>query len=88
MNIIYTWVKMDESSHSSKGWGNNFLDIAMISVSAANQYHHTKLYCDKVSKDLKNRGFKFVGSTVVYAHLQATGQVNDHVVDCFRYNQV
>lgn len=51
MNIIYTWVKMDEDSHSSKGWGNNFIDIAMISVSAANQYHHTKLYCDKVSKD-------------------------------------
>ena len=51
MNIIYTWVKMDEDSHSSKGWGDNFLDIAMISVSAANQYHHTKLYCDEVSKD-------------------------------------
>ena len=51
MNIIYTWVKMDEDSHSSKGWGNNFIDMAMISVSAANQYHHTKLYCDKVSKE-------------------------------------
>ena len=51
MTIIYTWVKMDEDSHSSKGWGNNFLDIAMISVSAANQYHDTKLYCDSVSKE-------------------------------------
>lgn len=38
---------------------------------------------DKISKDLKKRGFKFVGSTVVYAHLQATGIVNDHVKDCF-----
>ncbi len=37
---------------------------------------------DKLSKDLKNRGFKFVGSTVVYAHMQATGMVNDHLVDC------
>ena len=37
---------------------------------------------DKLSKDLKKRGFKFVGSTVVYAHMQATGMVNDHVVDC------
>lgn len=37
---------------------------------------------DKISKDLKNRGFKFVGTTVVYAHLQATGIVNDHLVDC------
>jgi DNA-3-methyladenine glycosylase I len=37
---------------------------------------------DKLSKDLKKRGFKFVGSTVVYAHMQATGMVNDHLVDC------
>ncbi|MBD0851504.1 DNA-3-methyladenine glycosylase I [Maribacter arenosus] len=41
-----------------------------------------------ISKDLKKRGFKFVGSTVVYAHMQATGMVNDHEVDCFRYNEV
>ena len=40
---------------------------------------------DALSKDLKRRGFKFVGSTVVYAHMQATGLVNDHVVDCFRF---
>ncbi|SDW49697.1 DNA-3-methyladenine glycosylase I [Lutibacter oricola] len=43
---------------------------------------------DKISKDLKKRGFKFVGSTVIYAHMQATGMVNDHVTDCFRYNEV
>jgi len=40
-----------------------------------------------ISKDLKKRGFKFVGSTVIYAHMQATGMINDHVVDCFRYNE-
>ncbi|TRX24023.1 DNA-3-methyladenine glycosylase I [Flavobacterium franklandianum] len=39
---------------------------------------------DEISKDLKKRGFKFVGSTVVYAHMQATGMVNDHVEDCFK----
>ena len=39
---------------------------------------------DALSKDLKKRGFKFVGSTVVYAHMQATGMVNDHVVDCWK----
>ncbi len=39
---------------------------------------------DAISKDLKKRGFKFVGSTVVYAHMQATGMVNDHVKDCFK----
>ncbi|WGD36062.1 DNA-3-methyladenine glycosylase I [Olleya sp. YS] len=43
---------------------------------------------DALSKDLKKRGFKFVGSTVVYAHMQATGMVNDHEVGCFRYNVV
>ena len=43
---------------------------------------------DALSKDLKKRGFKFVGSTVVYAHMQATGMINDHEVDCFRYNEV
>ena len=43
---------------------------------------------DAISKDLKKRGFKFVGTTVIYAHMQATGMVNDHLVDCFRYNEV
>ncbi|ULC60018.1 DNA-3-methyladenine glycosylase I [Flaviramulus sp. BrNp1-15] len=43
---------------------------------------------DAISKDLKKRGFKFVGSTVVYAHMQATGMVNDHEVGCFRYKEV
>ncbi|GET33787.1 DNA-3-methyladenine glycosylase I [Prolixibacter bellariivorans] len=42
----------------------------------------------KISKDLKKRGFKFVGPTIVYAHMQATGMVNDHLVDCFRHNEV
>ena len=40
---------------------------------------------DKMSKDLKKRGFKFIGSTICYAYMQATGMVNDHAVDCFRY---
>ncbi|TXH75747.1 DNA-3-methyladenine glycosylase I [Thiobacillus sp.] len=43
---------------------------------------------DAISKDLKKRGFKFVGSTIVYAHMQATGMVNDHTVDCFRHREV
>ena len=46
------------------------------------------LLSDTISKDLKKRGFKFVGTTVIYAHMQATGMVNDHKVDCFRYNEV
>jgi DNA-3-methyladenine glycosylase I len=43
---------------------------------------------DALSKDLIKRGFKFVGSTVMYSHMQACGLVNDHVVDCFRYKEV
>jgi len=43
---------------------------------------------DLISKDLKKRGFKFVGSTIVYAHMQATGMVNDHIKSCFRYKEI
>ena len=42
---------------------------------------------DAWSKDLKKRGFRFVGSTIIYAHMQATGMVNDHIVDCFRHRE-
>lgn len=48
----------------------------------------TTALSDIISKDLKARGFKFVGSTVIYAHMQATGMVNDHLIECFRYNEV
>ena len=43
---------------------------------------------ERLSKDLKKRGFKFVGPTVTYAYMQAIGMVNDHTVDCFRYRQI
>tara|TARA_R110002050_G_scaffold165656_2_gene296084 strand:+ start:3008 stop:3622 length:615 start_codon:yes stop_codon:yes gene_type:complete len=43
---------------------------------------------DKISKDMKSRGFKFVGSTIIYAHMQATGMVNDHLVSCFRHAEL
>ena len=43
---------------------------------------------DALSKDLKKRGFKFVGSTIRYAHMQACGLVNDHIIDCFRYHEI
>jgi DNA-3-methyladenine glycosylase I len=43
---------------------------------------------DLISKDLIKRGFKFVGSTIVYAHMQATGMVNDHIKSCFRYKEI
>ena len=43
---------------------------------------------DTISDELKKRGFRFVGSTIVYAHMQATGMVNDHLVDCWRYKEI
>jgi DNA-3-methyladenine glycosylase I len=48
---------------------------------------HTPL-SEKISKDLKQKGFKFVGPTVVYAHMQATGMVNDHLIDCYRHSEI
>ena len=48
----------------------------------------TSAESDAFSKDLKKRGFSFVGSTIIYAHMQAVGMVNDHLVDCFRYREV
>jgi DNA-3-methyladenine glycosylase I len=49
------------------------------------QVPSTSPQSDAMSKDLKRRGFKFVGSTICYAHMQSTGMVNDHLVSCFRY---
>ncbi len=51
-------------------------------------YKPTSKESDALAKDLKKRGFKFLGSTTIYAHMQATGMINDHVMTCFRYNQV
>ena len=51
-------------------------------------YRATSSESDAMSKDLKQRGFKFVGSTICYAHMQATGMVNDHLMSCFRRGEI
>jgi DNA-3-methyladenine glycosylase I len=56
--------------------------------SSMSQVPATTAESDAFSRDLKRRGFSFVGSTVIYAHMQAVGMVNDHVVDCFRYRDL
>jgi DNA-3-methyladenine glycosylase I len=48
----------------------------------------TSLVSDRIASEMKKAGFKFLGSTIVYAHMQATGMVNDHLTSCFRYTQV
>src|SRR5690606_28299447 len=52
----------------------------------SHQVPATTAESDAMSKDLKKRGFRFVGSTILYAHMQATGMVNDHLVSCFRHD--
>jgi DNA-3-methyladenine glycosylase I len=51
-------------------------------------YPASSIESDALSKDLKQRGFKFIGSTICYAHMQATGMINDHVVNCFRKREI
>ncbi len=58
---------------------NKFKDTSQIPA--------TSPVSDMISKELKQRGFKFIGSTIMYAHMQATGMVNDHLVSCFRYRE-
>mgnify|MGYP005748022315 CR=1 FL=1 len=58
------------------------------SLRAGEAYPATSPESDALAKDLKKRGFKFLGSTVMYAHMQATGLINDHLVECFRHQEV
>jgi DNA-3-methyladenine glycosylase I len=56
--------------------------------SKSSQIPAVTLLAETLAADLKRRGFKFLGPTVVYAHLQATGLINDHLTTCFRYRQL
>lgn len=81
-------VQREFGSFSNYIWG--FVDHQPIKNHFNNycEIPSTTTVSDSLSKDLKKRGFKFVGSTVVYAHMQATGMVNDHEIHCFRYDEV
>ncbi|WP_159022463.1 DNA-3-methyladenine glycosylase I [Formosa sp. L2A11] len=84
------FIKIQEEFGSFSTYIWNFVDGKTIKNSFKNfkdSPANTPL-SDTISKDLKTRGFKFVGSTVIYAQMQATGMVNDHEVNCFRYNEV
>ena len=84
----YMEVQKEYGSFSNYIWG--FINGKPIKNSFENYKDapaKTEL-SDTISKDLKKRGFKFVGSTVIYAHMQATGMVNDHEITCFRYHEV
>ena len=72
---VYMWAFVD-----GKPIQNNFKSLTELPASTP--------LAEKISKDLKQRGFRFVGPTIVYAHMQATGMVNDHVIDCFRHAEL
>ena len=83
------FLAVQESLGSFSAYLWNFVDGRPI----VNRWSHqeqvpaTTDLSDLISRDLKQRGFRFVGSTIVYSHLQATGLVNDHIVDCFRHRE-
>lgn len=81
--IAFIKVQDEFGSFSKYIW--NFTDGKPIenNIQSLKDIPSSTALSDKISKDLKKRGFKFVGSTVVYAHMQATGMVNDHVEDCW-----
>lgn len=81
-------IQNEFGSFSNYIWG--FLNDKPIKNKVVNykEAPATTPLSDKISKDLKKRGFKFVGSTIVYAFMQATGMVNDHELSCNRYNKV
>lgn len=85
---LFMKVQEEFGSFSKYIWG--FVDGKPLKNSVVDykKAPPTTQISDALSKDLKKRGFKFVGSTVMYAHMQATGMINDHEVDCFRYTEV
>jgi DNA-3-methyladenine glycosylase I len=84
------FLKIQEEFRSFDSYGWRFVDgrPKLNRWKTTRQIPATSPESDAFSKDLKHRGFSFVGSTVVYAHMQAVGMVNDHLVDCFRYREL
>ena len=84
------FLKVQEEFGSFDKYIWQFVDYATITNSwkSLKQIPSKTAESDAMSKDLKKRGFNFVGSTICYAFMQATGMVNDHIADCFRYKKV
>ncbi len=81
LKIIEEFTSFDEFMWSFVGGKpikNSWRELSQIPITTPES--------DKMSKELKRRGFKFVGSTICYAYMQAVGMVNDHVVDCYKYS--
>lgn len=85
--LVFIKIQEEFGSFDKYIWGfvegkpliNNIKNLAQIPVKTE--------ISDKISKDLKKRGMSFIGSTIIYAYMQAVGLVNDHTIDCFRFNE-
>lgn len=84
------FVKIQQEFGSFATYMWRFVDGKPIvhEIRTLSDYPATNAKSDAMSKDLRQRGFKFVGPTICYAHMQATGMVNDHTVDCFRRQEI
>ncbi len=84
------FLKIQEEFGSFDAYIWRFVDGKPIvnEIREVSDYQATSSVSDTMSKDLKQRGFKFIGSTICYAHMQATGMINDHSIDCFRKHEL
>ncbi len=81
-------VQKEYGSFSNYIWGFVGNKPKVNTITTLSDYAATSKESDSLSRALKKRGFKFVGTTICYAHMQATGMVNDHSIDCFRRNEI
>lgn len=81
------FIKVQEEFGSFSDYQWQFVDGKPIQNKWKKKIPATSKESDAFSKDLKSRGFTFVGSTIMYAHMQAVGMVNDHIVECFRHRE-
>jgi DNA-3-methyladenine glycosylase I len=90
INNAGKFLEVQEAFGSFAAYMRRFVDGKPIvhKIRKSSDYPGTGAESDAMSKDLRQRGFKFVGSTICYAHMQATGMVNDHTVDCFRRREI
>lgn len=81
-------IKKEFGTFAKYQWGFVGGKSIVNSPKTIKEYVATSVESDAMAKDMKKRGFKFLGSTTLYAHMQAVGMVNDHIPNCFRYKEV
>lgn len=85
---VFLAIQQEFGSFSDYLWSYVDHKPVVNELNTMSDYPATTELSDRISKDLKQRGFKFFGPTICYAHLQACGIINDHIVDCFRRQQI